>query len=131
MRASPILAALLLGLFTVAACGEEEEEEGSATMRPGDDCLACHGFGAAGTVYASTSALAGDGISGVTVRITDGIGRVVTRTSNSAGNFYTSQSLVPPLLVAVTSGGTTRTMADAPSGACNACHGSGFRVHVP
>lgn len=129
MRASPILAALLLGLGTFAGCGEGEE--GSATMRPGDDCLACHGFGAAGTVYASAAALAGEGLSGVTVRITDDAGHDVTRTSNAAGNFYTSQSLVPPLQVSITAGGATRTMANAPNGACNTCHGSGFRIHVP
>lgn len=137
MRASPILAGLL-ALALAAGCGEDEGEGGpcggsDATMRPGDDCVSCHGnFRAAGTVYASVTAGPCDGISGALVRITDDVGTVVTRTTNAAGNFYATQALVPPLRVEVTSGGTTVPMiGTAPHGACNECHGATFRVHVP
>lgn len=137
MRAPPILAITLAALALAAGCGEEEGEGGpcggsDATMRPGENCLACHGnFRAAGTVYASVSAGPCEGIPGATVRITDSQPTVVTRTTNSAGNFFVTQALVPPLQIVVTAGGQTVQMASAPSGACNSCHDSAFRIHVP
>jgi len=139
MRAPPILAIGLLVSFLAlsAGCGEDDGEGGpcggsDATMRPGENCLACHGnFRAAGTVYASVSAGQCDGISGATVTLTDDVGTVVTRTTNSAGNFYTTQALVFPVQISVTAGGQTVQMANAANGACNTCHVDAFRIHVP
>ena len=136
----PRLAAALAVTLALAACGGEEE--GSATMRPGANCLSCHAFGAAGTVYGRGDAAAGDGIAGVTVTLVgSGPGQTVTRTTNAAGNFYTTATLTPPLVVTLVAGGNTITVdhsgvagADAPgAGGCASCHHPGGvkpRVHV-
>jgi mono/diheme cytochrome c family protein len=43
--------------------------------------------------------------------------------SNGAGNFYSLQSVTPPLSAKVTYGGAVRQMtAAATSGDCNTCH---------
>ena len=76
-----------LALLTVLlACGGHDEE-GGPLMSPGQNCLACHGFTAAGTVYGSATAGSGSGLAGVTVELTDANQAVVTLTSNAAGNF--------------------------------------------
>jgi hypothetical protein len=133
--------AVLIGALTLAACGGEDD--GNATMRPGEDCLACHSAGeaprftAAGTVYPRGDAAAGAGLAGATVTLTGSrSGQVVTLTTNSAGNFHTGAPLTPPIAVTIASGGHTASMTAAPSGACAACHHPGVgagtppRVHV-
>ncbi len=106
-------------------CGGE-----GGTMLPGADCLACHKvgganeappFGIGGTVF--TDIFGTSGASGVTVRVTDATGKVVELTSNSVGNFYTTQTVTPPLTAEVEVGGNVRAMATQPdTGACNSCH---------
>lgn len=136
MRHIPVALALA-AVTLLAACGEGEEE--GPNMLPGSDCLSCHTggdaprFTAAGTVFAGGDSNAG--VAGATVTITPSSGAVVTLTTNSVGNFYTSRSLAPPLDISVSSGGNTNTMSGgAPSGACGSCHrpaGSlAARVHV-
>jgi hypothetical protein len=100
-------------------------------MDPGRDCTSCHHkFTAAGTVYGSGAG--GTGVDGAIVTITgSGEGQSVTLTTNSAGNFYTSSALTPPLTVELEYATTTATMSDAPDGGCNGCHGDGSRVHAP
>jgi len=127
------LAALIL--FSLAACGEDEEE-GSATMNPGSSCLACHGFTAAGTVFGGGDAPASAGISGATVKLTDSRvpPQVVTLVTNAAGNFFTSAALTMPLDVEITYEGNVATMSNA-TGACASCHAPDTttqpaRVHV-
>jgi hypothetical protein len=99
-----------------------------AEMDPGKSCGSCHNgqkaprFGAAGTIYSSPTANAGEGRAGVTIDITDSTGKSVSLQSNDVGNFYTKAGLTPPLHVTVTRGDATRSMADAPSGDCNSCH---------
>lgn len=122
----------LLGL-ALWGCGD------SATMRPGEDCLSCHASGdhaftLAGTVFGDAAAAASAGLGDVTITITDKNGAKVTMTSNSAGNFYTSQALAFPVAVAVRRGSAVSEMSSASSGACNDCHkgsGSPGRVYVP
>jgi hypothetical protein len=123
---------VVLSCAAVLGCGTE----GSPTMRPGEDCLSCHASGdkiftAAGTVFDSSSA----GVSGVSVVITDSNGTKVTMTSNSAGNFYTSQALAFPAAIELQYNGTTVQMGSQPGkGGCNSCHsGSGSlgRIQVP
>jgi hypothetical protein len=94
-------------------------------MRPGEDCLACHGggegaFSAAGTVFGA----AGNAAPGLTVTLVDSLATQASATTNSAGNFFFEQSLTPPLQVAITDGTTTVSMQDAPA-ACNSCHQAG------
>jgi hypothetical protein len=132
-------ALLLVPLF--AACGIPEE---SPMMKPGQDCLTCHGSGgearwhAAGTVYADARAAAGDGVQGAEVVITDAKGRRISLTTNGAGNFYTAETLVFPASVEVRRNGKASKMpTEVPQGSCNSCHvgaadGTGTgRIYAP
>jgi hypothetical protein len=94
--------------FLLAAAGFIHEQ--NPQMRPGEDCMRCHGGGeeddapawtAAGTVYADPEAAAGDGIQGAVVRLTDANGRKISLETNGAGNFYTRESLKFPVSVEV------------------------------
>ncbi len=126
---------------TTDECNTANEDCGPGTcsgegsnMLPGSNCQSCHTqglmpeddepdkwFSVAGTVF---SDLAGsDGVSGVTVRVTDSEGTTVELTSSSAGNFKTTKALVPPLNAEVEYNGSTATMAsEVSTGACNSCH---------
>jgi phosphatidate phosphatase APP1 len=129
-----LVCGVVIGL-ALSGCGNE----GSATMRPGEDCLSCHSSGQdaftlAGTVFGDASAAASSGLSGVTVAITDKNGTKVTLTSNAAGNFYTSQALAFPVSVQVQSGTAVAQMhSPAERGGCNGCHAASSslgRIHV-
>lgn len=122
--------AALAAAALLAGC--DKDKEGDALMRPGEDCLACHGeFTAAGTVYASATAGAGEGVAGATVTLVGTAGSD-TVTTNAAGNFYTRVNLGFPLVSAsVSRNGQTRTMQQTASvGSCAAaaCHGTN-RIH--
>jgi len=124
---------IAIGLF---ACEEEDEDEvdgQSSAMgtshNTGKNCMGCHLFTAAGSVYnkALTSAF-----QGATVKLTtqpNGAGTTLgTFTTNKSGSFYTSSSINfgTGVYVSVTgNSGTVKHMVSAiTSGACNACHGS-------
>jgi hypothetical protein len=117
-----VLAAVVLpGL----GCGGGGEGGSGPTMRPGQDCLACHGggeaaFSAAGTVLGAD----GNAAPGLTVTLVDSLATQASATTNSVGNFYFEESLTPPFQVAITDGTTTVTMPDAHA-ACNSCHQGG------
>ena len=138
-----ILRALLAasGLALVLACGVPGD---GPTMRPGEDCLACHNgnqareWSVAGTVYSDPNAPQGDGEEGAQVIVTDANGRVLTITTNSVGNFYTAEALAAPLHVQVQRGSFKMVMRNATtSGGCNSCHmqppqaGAPGRLFVP
>jgi hypothetical protein len=127
---------LLVGataLLLSAACGKETTacgDPGGSTMCPGSNCLECHGFKVAGTVFTSTTSTTP--VSGATVTISPATGADVVLTSNSAGNFYTSASLAFPLTVIVSKGTATASMGStvpAGDGGCNQCHDAGMRIH--
>jgi len=143
MRLSPAPAALLLTV-ALAACGGAASDGSPASggspvacndpnnssMCPGDDCLACHGFKAGGTVFAGAASSTAVGSASVT--LVDRNGATVSRTSNAAGNFYTSSALAYPLQrVTITKGSATAEMLDVPDGHCNGCHEPGSRIHLP
>jgi hypothetical protein len=150
-----LLAALAAGCIGTTPEEELADQQGGdpagedgPTHRPGQRCLACHGpdyapgeavFVVAGTVYRR----AGDpaGLAGAEVELTDDEGRVVTVTTNSAGNFMLSvgevdqdrqgegwvglsRGLLFPLRVLVRHGGQERAMRNVihREGACAACH---------
>jgi hypothetical protein len=122
-------AALLL-----SGCAAEETtacgDPGGSTMCPGSDCLGCHSFKVAGTVFASASSTSP--LSGATVTISPSSGADVVLTSNSAGNFYTSASLAFPLSVTVSKGVAATSMGPlvtAGNGGCNSCHDATQRIH--
>ena len=134
-------AVAFLWLSVLGGCSVPEN---SPMMRPGEDCLTCHGPGAsrhwyaAGTVYAEPQAAAGDGVQGAEVVITDGNGRRIRLTTNGAGNFYTAETLVfPATIVEVRRGGKVNQMpTQPPEGGCNSCHtgapdGTAGRIYAP
>ena len=132
-----LLALLVFGLaIGFFACEEEDEDEvggQSSAMgtshNTGKNCMGCHQFTAAGSVYnkALTSAF-----QGASVKLTsqpNGAGTVIgTFTTNKSGSFYTSSPINfgTGVYVSVTgSSGNVKHMASAiTSGACNSCHGS-------
>ncbi len=110
------------------------------TMRPGEDCLRCHGgspyanvgggetrhatpWSLAGTVYPTAGAAASAGIEGVDVQVTDASGATFVLHSNLVGNFYSAEKVAFPIRVCVARNGATRCMeSSSPNGACNGCH---------
>ncbi|MEZ4369221.1 MAG: hypothetical protein R3B07_00290 [Polyangiaceae bacterium] len=125
---------LAIGAFG-AACSSEDAGVGyptGPTMRPGENCLACHqpGFGdpaptwsAGGTIYGSKSANADEGVRDVIVHITDTNGVSASAKTNSVGNFFFDDDLEPPYTVSIEYDGETIEMPlEAPAGSCNACH---------
>jgi hypothetical protein len=111
------------------ACGTPEH---SPMMKPGEDCLRCHGAGselhwtAAGTVYADKQTKTGDGVQGVEVVLTDAHGRTIHLETNGAGNFYTAETLVFPAKAEVRRNDKATAMPiDVPEGGCNSCHTAG------
>lgn len=124
--------ALLGSLAALSGCGKEGDEQGEGPlMAAGQDCLTCHGFSAAGTVFAGPGSTRG--ASGATVVLRSGSTALATLTSNAAGNFYTSQPLPASFDVEITLGADTRTMAGAGK-RCNNCHRAGGvqpPIHVP
>jgi hypothetical protein len=121
--------------IAVAACTPTN----GPLMRPGDDCLRCHGgspggtegmrvqhatpWSLAGTVYPSVDADANAGIEGVDVQVNDATGFAFTLHSNLVGNFYSAETVAFPVRVCVSRDGSVTCMeGPAPHGACNFCH---------
>ncbi len=109
--------------------------EGSPQMHPGLSCIDCHSTGegprflVAGTVYRDY-AENNDcyGVPDVVVRLTDAKGKVITMTTNAAGNFFLSArnaSITFPFKATLILDGKTRSMATPQSsGNCLSCHTS-------
>jgi hypothetical protein len=119
---------------THVAGGSGGEEDESALMSPGGDCIGCHGqgegprFDIAGTVMGATNdATDCGGISGVHVRITGDDGALIDLMTNEAGNFYRSAGASPPLVtpfsVVLERGGKERPMVRTQTDSnCMHCH---------
>ncbi len=91
-------------------------------MKPGEDCLECHG-GGGGEEDAVPWTVAGTfGHEGSAIAIRDATGWSFTLTANQAGNFYTRESVSFPLTVAVDGQAMPGSVT---YGGCNRCHGSG------
>jgi len=140
------------GETTVVECNTENEECGPGecqgyegqNMLPGADCTACHSdgnisnyapkFTIAGTVFED-----GDGTSGfegATLRILDADGNTFELTSNSVGNFFTSEDISFPVNAEIEVDGNIRAMGSPiESGACNTCHtcdgAAGNKIFIP
>ncbi len=114
--------------LALSACGGDDGGSTGATMRPGEDCVACHSnFTLAGTIYAAGTM---QGVGGVDVAVTDGAGTHHC-TSNSVGNFFTTEALTFPVGITVSRGAAPASMNNASSGACNSCHDVSMRITVP
>jgi hypothetical protein len=123
----PLSAALLAFSLAIAGCGEDAGA--GPDMRPGENCLACHGFSAAGTVFEASGA----GASGVTVEFfTAGTNTLRTSVVTSgSGNFHTSAALPGSFDIKLVRGAAApKLMSPAPSGACNTCHAPGGQGHI-
>jgi hypothetical protein len=107
-------------------------------MRPGEDCMACHGgtgslpqaertrhaktWTVAGTVFEASDTAAG--VEGAEIEIVDADGFSFALRSNLAGNFYSRESVRLPLKACIARGGATICQqSEVTSGACNSCHG--------
>jgi hypothetical protein len=113
--------------------------EGSSEMKPGGDCIACHArgegptFAVAGTVFKNAHE-ADDcgGVNGITVELTGADGKVVTMTTNNAGNFSTRTAVAAPYTARLRSGALTREMATPQSSfSCNSCHTQAGTLDAP
>ncbi len=130
-----------LAFFFVFAggCSDVAGWSGTPDMWPGQDCMACHSAGGlasgrqwtvAGTVFPAPDAPPDAGVANAEVLVTDANGTALTLLTNSAGNFYTAETLQPPIHVEVQYGGKRMRMAEPPPAtgpggtavSCNACH---------
>lgn len=131
-------AAMILLLATaLLAPGCKGRDDAGPTMMPGEDCLGCHvrdvrapKFSVAGTAYldhAGTKPAVG-----ATVTVTDSRGVQVRLTTNSVGNFFSLDTMKPPLSARVELGGVVREMkGHQPHGSCNYCHRNPPRELAP
>ena len=118
----------------------------SPVMEPGNDCLACHAEGQSklpwtlsGTIYAAPDARAEQGIAGVEVQATGSDGKVLTLESNSAGNFYTRETVAFPVQLRLRRGDQVKEMTRTLDGVtgCASCHaatpveGAPGRLYLP
>lgn len=138
MRISRFVAPVLL--LTLAACGGDggtPSQPSTPTVsshNAGRDCLQCHGFSLAGTVYRDD----GSAYPGAEVRLTTepgGAGDVVlSLTADGAGSFYTDRAVSwgGGLYTDVRgASGTLRAMvAPITGGACNSCHSGADRIRA-
>ena len=120
-------------MLVIASCSDETSNTeggsstGSSSHNTGKNCLGCHSFKAAGSVYNQTLTSI---YSGAIVKLTsgaNGTGTILaTLTSDNTGNYYTNNSISfgTGIYVSITAtGGTVKYMTKAiTSGACNACH---------
>jgi hypothetical protein len=104
----------------------------------GQECQGCHApgngaptFYVGGTLY--NAATGGAAVGGATINVTDANGKKVKIISATNGNFWTSTALVYPITVNASLCPSTLPMSATVSGngACNNCHNSTFRVHLP
>ena len=113
---------------------------GSPQMNPGRPCLDCHGpadrptFTAAGTVFdAFDEPDDCFGAANVTVEVEDAAGKIVSTTTNNAGNFFfEDEPFELPVIARVIRDGSIRTMPRFVFSAnCNDCHTSTGKLGAP
>ncbi|MCY1054527.1 hypothetical protein [Nannocystis sp. SCPEA4] len=131
---------------------EEEEDEGSPQMNPGEACITCHTtqddaptFLIAGTVYPTAhepnDCFRSPPATDAEVVITDAMNQMFVLPVNQAGNFFLEDedaTLVLPFTAKVVLGDEERAMGTPQSvGDCNSCHtqaganGAPGRILVP
>jgi len=110
----------------------------SGQHNAGQECQGCHApgggaptFYVGGTLYSAASG--GSAVAGATINITDANGKQVKIVSANNGNFWTRTALAYPIKVDASLCPSTVPMIAtvAGNGACNNCHNSAMRVHVP
>jgi hypothetical protein len=115
-------------LYKMVACSSGRTWSGvnGETMYPGDRCQGCHIWEISGTIYPTgheqTLCNGQDG-TGITVVVSDAVGRVINLTPNSVGNFYYQGTISYPFTAKVVRGSAVRAMLTPQNNAeCNACH---------
>jgi hypothetical protein len=138
MRLSKLLSLALL--LALGACGggnpgtpTNPSAPSRSSHNAGRDCLQCHGFTLAGTVYRGDGSI----YPGAVVRLTSqpaGSGDVLaTLTTDASGNFYTDEpvSWGGGLYADVQGSGARQPMTQPlTGGACNSCHAGQDRIRV-
>jgi hypothetical protein len=109
--------------------------QASGSHNAGRDCLGCHSFGVAGTVYRDDGATPYAGARVRLVSPASAAERVdLTLTADASGNFFTNQRLSfgagLSAQVTGTAGGQRTMGTPAPSGRCNSCHDSLNRIRA-
>jgi hypothetical protein len=107
-------------------------------MRPGEDCMACHGghgtlapgertrhakaWTVAGTVFDPNDLALG--VEGAQVHLTDANGWSFSLRTNEAGNFYSRENVAFPLQACISRGAASKCqVSPVANGSCNSCHG--------
>jgi hypothetical protein len=110
----------------------------SGQHNAGQECQGCHAPGGGaptfylgGTLY--SAATGGTAVAGATINVTDAAGKTIKIISANNGNFWTKTALTYPIKVDASLCPSTLPMSAtvAGNGACNNCHNSTFRVHLP
>jgi hypothetical protein len=110
----------------------------SGNHNAGQECQGCHAPGGGaptfylgGTLYNAVSG--GAAVAGATLNVTDANGKKVKIVSANNGNFWTTTTLAFPIKVDASLCPATVPMVATVggNGACNNCHNSAMRVHVP
>lgn len=126
------LLALIMVAATIIACGDGEDDEHISHYQ-GADCIQCHGFTLAGTVFTTVNAAGGNEINaanGHTVRLvkaSDGSTIATAGVTRGIGNFAWNGTISEPYFAQVLSpGGIVVNRAITPHAAsslnCNTCH---------
>jgi hypothetical protein len=137
MRLPRILSPALL--LALAACGgggdtpSNPSDPVRTSHNAGRDCLQCHGFSLAGTVYRDDGSVYPGAVVRLTTQPGGGSEVVVSVTADASGNFFTNEpvSWGDGLYTDVQGTGARRLMeATVTGGACNSCHGGGNRIRA-
>jgi hypothetical protein len=107
---------------------------GDKAHNAGRDCLSCHGFGIAGTLYSAK----GTAVANAEVRLVDGSGNAFSVYSGPNGNFYSGTTFTSGAHTGVrNAAGQAVMVGPITYGGCNKCHCTGgascttTRLHLP
>lgn len=123
------------------ACDPIQATTSDGHHHAGEECLMCHHQGGTGTPYTVAGTIYADSggkqpAAGVVLHLIDASGTDITVVSQTDGNFWSIDPVMPPVLAFASSCPNVVPMhaaiGDADVG-CNraGCHTVGFRVHVP
>jgi hypothetical protein len=127
-------AAPATAVFAGTAAFKASGSNCSGQHNAGQNCLQCHGFAFAGTIYDGS----GKALAGAEVRVVDSTGKATSAYSCTNGNFYVQNgSIMTPAHTAARNAASTTSMVSAmTTGGCNQCHCTGggcttARIHLP
>jgi hypothetical protein len=125
-------------LGAAMACDNTQPSPNNGHHNAGQECQGCHAPGGGaptfylgGTLYSAASG--GTAVVGGTINVTDAAGQKLKLVSADNGNFWTMTPVTYPVTVNASLCPSTVAMHSSVggNGACNNCHNSTFRVHVP